>query len=317
MKVTHDIHNHTLLSSCCYDPEATVEAFARRAKELGHTVFGVSNHLWDEKVPGASKWYHQQMINFGLEGARAAMPSIPGIRLMVGTETEYCGMSDTLGMLAETAKRFDYVLVPHTHIHMKNFVIPEMEDVKAKREELTAKVASALPELSIDQAKRLVNTLSNGDIENLIGERHVDVIGYNVDFMYKSFLRLMNNPEFQKLAKTVPTSIAHTFSPCGFSKEMQKILIEAVSDEQYLECFTRAQELGVGIEVNTGAFKMPENDFADEAMIRVMKLAKSAGCLFTFGTDSHSLAGLDKIRMADRISELCGITENDLMDFLK
>lgn len=45
------------------------------------------------------------MINYGLEGARAAMPMIPGIRLMVGTETEYCGMTDTLGMLAENRKK--------------------------------------------------------------------------------------------------------------------------------------------------------------------------------------------------------------------
>ena len=98
---------------------------------------------------------------------------------------------------------------------------------------------------------------------------------------------------------------------------MCKTLIEAVSDEKYLECFDLACKLGVGIEVNTGAFKMPENDFADDAMIRVMKLAKKAGCRFTFGTDSHSLAGLDKIRMGDRISELCGIEENDLMDFVR
>ena len=62
---------------------------------------------------------------------------------------------------------------------------------------------------------------------------------------------------------------------------------------------------------------MPGNDFADEAMIRVMKLAKAAGCKFTFGTDTHSLAGLDNIRMADRISELCDINEDDLMDFIR
>lgn len=317
MRVKQDIHNHTLWSSCCYDPEATVDAFAHRAKELGHTVFGISNHLWDEKVPGASQWYHQQMINYGLEGARAAMPSIPGVKLMVGTETEYCGMSDTLGMLAETAKRFDYVLVPHTHVHMKNFVIPEMEDVKAKREELTRKLIAAMPEISPERAKKMVNSVAHAEIENMLGERHVDVVGYNADFMYHSFLSLMNNSEFKKLAKTVPTVIAHTFSPCGFSKEMQKTLIEAVSDERYLECFGIARDMGVGIEVNTGAFKMPENDFVDEAMIRVMKLAKAAGCKFTFGTDSHSLAGLDRIRMADRISEICGITEDDLMDFVR
>lgn len=317
MKIRHDIHTHTLLSSCCYDPEATISAYAYRARELGHTVFGVSNHLWDEKVPGASKWYHQQMINYGLEGARAAMPSIPGMRLLIGTETEYCGMSDTLGMLAETAKKFDYILVPHTHIHMKNFVIPEMDDVKEMRQKLASKIAESVPELSASQAASLVNSVSSNDIEAMLGERHVDMVRYNADFMYQSFLRLMKNSEFVKMVKNVPVSIAHTFSPCGLSKELQKTIIEAVTDEQYLECFCTARALGVGIEVNTGAFKMWRNDFEDEPMIRVMRLAKAAGCKFTFGTDTHSLAGLDRISRAERISELCYITENDLMDFVK
>ena len=34
MKINHDIHTHTLLSACCHDPAATVEAYVRRAAEL-------------------------------------------------------------------------------------------------------------------------------------------------------------------------------------------------------------------------------------------------------------------------------------------
>ncbi len=317
MIVKHDIHNHTLYSLCCYDPVATVEAFARRAKELGHTSFGVSNHLWDEKVPGASHWYHMQMINYGLEGARASMPLLPNIRLMVGTETEYCGMSDNLGMLAETAKQFDYVLVPHTHVHMKNFVISEMEDIKAKRVELGAKLAAVMPELGDERARKLMDAVPEAEIAVLIGDRTDAVVSYNADFMYHSFLSLMANAEFKKLSHTVPTIVAHTFSPCGFPKVLQKRMIESVCDQRYLECFSIAAEIGVGIEINTGAFKFPENDFVDEPMVRVMKLAKAAGCKFTFGTDAHSLAGLDKIRMADRITELCDINEADVMEFVR
>lgn len=317
MQVKHDIHNHTLLSLCCYDPVATVDAFARRAKELGHTNFGVSNHLWDEKVPGPSHWYHMQMINYGLEGARAAMPALPGIRLIVGTETEYCGMSDNLGMLAETAKQFDYVLVPHTHVHMRNFVIPEMDDIRSKRAELAGKLASLMPELGEERARKLMDAVPEAEIAAMLGERTDAVVAYNADFMYHSFLSLMANSEFQKLSRTTPTIVAHTFSPCGFSKDLQKRMVEAVSDEQYLECFSIAAKMGVGIEINTGAFKFSENDFVDEPMIRVMKLAKAAGCKFTFGTDAHSLAGLDKIRMADRITELCDINEADVMEFVR
>lgn len=317
MIVRHDIHNHSLLSSCCYDPDATFEAFFRRAKELGHTVFGISNHLWDEKVPGASHWYHQQMINYGLEGARNSVPEIDGIRFMVGSETEYCGLTDTLGMLAETAARFDYMLVPHTHMHMKNFVIAEAPDVKAKRRELADKLIAAMPELRPELAVKMVNGISHGDVEAMLTERTIDVVQYNADFMVESFKKLMNNVEFNKLKDTVPTGVAHPFHPCGFGNDMRKKIMEAVTDEAYAECFAIARDKGVNIEINTGAFTLTENDYAEEPGIRVMRIAREVGVKFTFGTDTHSLKGLDSIRKGDRISELCGITEDDVAEFVK
>lgn len=317
MKIRHDIHTHTLLSSCCYDPEATVEHYARRAAELGHTVFGISNHLWDEKVPGASKWYHQQMINFGLEGSRAPLPEIHGIRFLVGTESEYCAMTDTLGMLAETAVRFDFMLIPHSHIHMKNFVIPDMPDVAAKRKELAEKIATSVPDITPEQAKRMANGMSNAEIEALLPERTVDVIKYNAEFLVDSFKKLMANTEFRKMAGLLPTSVAHPFAPCGFSAPMQKSIVEAISDSDYADCFTLAKNLGVNIEINTGAINKSADDFADEPMIRVMRIARECGCTFTFGTDTHSLKGLDSIRRGDRISELCGIGEEQLAEFVR
>lgn len=312
MKIRHDIHTHSLLSSCCYDPEATFENYFRRAKELGHTVFGISNHLWDEKVPGASHWYQLQMINYGLEGARNSTPDIPGIKIMIGSESEYCGMTDTLGMLAETAARFDYMLIPHTHMHMKNFVIAEDPDVKAKRAELAASLAKNNPDLSPDICRRMANSISFGDIEAMIKERTVDVVKYNSDFMYESFVKLMNNTEFKKLVKTVPTSVAHSFHPCGFNREMTAKIIRAVSEERLVECFELARDMGVFIEINTGAFTHAATDYEGEELIRVFRIALGCGCKFTFGTDTHSLKGLDDIRRADRISELIGIEEDDL-----
>ncbi len=317
MKIRHDIHTHSLLSSCCYDPEATFENYFRRAKELGHTVFGISNHLWDEKVPGASHWYHMQMINYGLEGARNSIPDIPGMKILIGTETEYCGMSDTLGMLAETAKRFDYILVPHTHMHMKNFVIPEDEQIKEERARLLALLEERLPDLPPALVKKMASSLSYGDIEALLGENRADIVKFNADFMFDSFMKLMNNAEFRKIAASVPTSVAHSFHPCGYSREMSAKIIAAVSEDRLAECFTTARDLGVFIEINTGAFTHSDTDYEGEELIRVFRIALGCGCRFTFGTDTHSLKGLDDIRRADRISELIGITEDDLAPFVR
>jgi len=317
MKILHDVHNHSLLSSCCYDPVATVDNFVNKARELGHKVFGISNHLWDEKVPGASSWYKKQMINYGLE-ARNSVPKDTGdVKVLIGTESEYLGATDTLGILAETGARFDYVLIPHTHTHMKNFVINEMPEVKEYRAFLQGKFGEAFPELSEQLVKKMVNALGNNDIEVLCGVSQDAIMKYHADFMVMSFHQLMNNPEFIKLAKTVPTSVAHPFHPCGFGGDVRCAIQNMVSDEDYLACFAEAKNLGVYIEVNTGAITMRDDNYAKDGAIRMLKLAKQAGCKFTFGTDSHSLAGLDAIRRGDDISDVCGITEDDLADYVK
>ena len=317
MKILHDVHNHSLLSSCCYDPVATVENFVNKARELGHKVFGISNHLWDEKVPGASSWYQKQMINYGLE-ARNSVPKDTGdVKVLIGTESEYLGATDTLGILAETGARFDYVLIPHTHTHMKNFVINEMPEVKEYRKSLRGKIAEAFPDMSEQLTKKMANSLSNNEIEVLCGVSKEAIMKYHADFMVTSFRQLMNNPEFIKLAKTVPTSVAHPFHPCGFTGDTRCAIQNMVSDEDYLSCFEEARKLGVYIEVNTGAITMKADNYANDGAIRMLKLAKQAGCQFTFGTDSHSLAGLNEIRRGDDISEACGLNESDLADYVR
>lgn len=317
MKIIHDVHNHSLLSACCYDPVATVENFVNKSRELGHKVFGISNHLWDERVPGASSWYQKQMINYGLE-ARNSIPKDTGdVKVLIGTESEYLGATDTLGILAETGARFDYVLIPHTHTHMKNFVINEMPEVKEYRKLLKEKVSSAFPELNEQLAKKMVNAIGNNDIEVLCGISTESIYKYHADFMITSFHQLMNNPEFIKLAKTVPTSVAHPFHPCGFNGEARCAIQNMVSDEDYISCLEEAKKLGVYIEVNTGAVTQTADNYANDGAIRIFKLAKQVGCQFTFGTDSHSLAGLNAIRKGDDISEICGITESDLAEYVR
>lgn len=322
MEIKHDVHTHTTLSRCCYDPRATVENYIRRAAELGHTVFGLSNHLWDEKVAGASSWYKNQMISYGLQQMDCVPEDTCGLKILCGTETEYSAAKDTVGMLAETAARFDYVLIPHTHMHMRNFVMPDNADTRAVRALFEERIASVLPELSAEQVKKMANALGYAEVDTLVRdavffEPTVDMVEYASRFMVDSFNALMSNSEFEKIARTVPTSIAHPFHPCGFSRDMQKQIIDAVPDQALSACFARAAALGVNIEVNTGSFCHIQNDYAEEPLIRVISLAKQAGCRFTFGTDTHSLAGLDGIRKGNDISRIVGMTEADLADIVK
>lgn len=319
MKITHDVHNHTFISSCSHDPEATVQAYCRRAAELGHNVLGIANHVWDETVPGADSWYANQPVKY-VAAARDSVPAdTAGVKVLVGCETEYYAMRDILGMRADTAEKyFDYVLVPHSHVHMKEQgrVCPDPDDVKARRRAMTARIKAALPYLTDKQAAKMANTLSVNELADYIYATPVDLAQFYADQMIASFEGLMNNAEFIAMTKRVPVSIAHSMHACCIPGEQTYAANRTLKEDDILRCYRMAAALGVGIEVNTSCFN-PKDDYADEINIRTMKLAKEAGCKFTFGTDTHSLAGLDSIRKGDRISELCGITQDDLMEFCK
>ena len=321
MTVKHDIHTHTLFSSCCYDPAATVRGFIDRAAELGHEVLGISNHLWDEKVPGASGWYKGQTIDYGFEAKYAIPADTRGVKVLFGTETEYCGMTDTLGMLAETAARFDYILVPHTHTHMKNFVVAENPDISAERKKLAAELEGVLPWITKDLASRMAGVLRHNEVRDMVKGRDgaVDDERYIADFCFSSFESLMKNPEFVKCAAAVPTFVAHPFWACGQTRdEVHKIFgfILAEKDRLYAD-FSACAALGVGLDVNIGTYIDPENGYADDGMVAVMRIAKEAGCRFTFGTDTHSVKGLDEIRRGDAIADAIGIGRDDLAEIVR
>lgn len=119
----HDIHVHTHLSLCSDDETATVENYLTRAKELGIEVLGISDHMWDSKnIPIKNQFYFPQSFERQLARKNEFPKVIDGIRLLWGCETEYA--NGVLGITEETAKKLDYVLVPHSHLHMKGFVRP-------------------------------------------------------------------------------------------------------------------------------------------------------------------------------------------------
>lgn len=124
MIVNHDIHVHTILSSCSHDPLATPEEYLRRAAELGLKTVGFADHLWDSAVSGASPWYAPQDMSHLLK-IKAMLPDdTQGIRVLIGCESEYCG-NGKVGISREAAEQLDFVLLPMSHFHMAGFVRPE------------------------------------------------------------------------------------------------------------------------------------------------------------------------------------------------
>ena len=154
MKANHDIHTHNMFSNCCRDKTATVPAMIQREEELGVEIFGLANHAWDEKVPGNSPWYAHQSVAHAMEAKYAYAQYKGPVKLLFGIETDFFATTNTLGMSYETATKLDYLLVPHSHNHMRGYVMAEFPDVVMAKEKLASELESKLL-LNPDAAQKL------------------------------------------------------------------------------------------------------------------------------------------------------------------
>jgi histidinol phosphatase-like PHP family hydrolase len=92
-----------------------------------HTLC-ITDHFWDENVPG---------VKFGMEGGAfngyatqtcahiklaLPLPQHEGVRYLFGCETEMA-VDHTIGVSRKTAEELDFIIVPTTHLHMRDLSI--------------------------------------------------------------------------------------------------------------------------------------------------------------------------------------------------
>ena len=130
LAIDHDLHIHTQLSSCSRDPEQTPERLLRYAKENGFKTIAVTDHFWDETIEGVSDWYRPQ--DFAHVSESLPLPEEKGIRFLFGCEAEM-DKNLRLGIARETIDKFDFVIIPTTHLHMRGFTIAEEDDPLPRR----------------------------------------------------------------------------------------------------------------------------------------------------------------------------------------
>ncbi len=128
-QIDHDLHTHTCLSSCSRDPEQTPRRLLDHARENGYTVQCVTDHLWDNLVPGASKWYAPQDVEHVKKNL--PLPTDDQVRMVFGCETEFVG-GKRLGLHPSHYDDFDFIVIPPNHFHMIDFVRPASYDTEEK-----------------------------------------------------------------------------------------------------------------------------------------------------------------------------------------
>lgn len=313
MKILHDVHIHNFLSTCSHDNQATVENYIKEVKALGLKRIGFANHTWDETVPlpyeknWAYGFYQRQGMTFQQQIKSQIPEMVENLDILVGAETEYCGMYDVLGMNKEAALQLDFLLIPHTHVHMRNFVMPAKEDIPRAQENLARILLERMPELTPERAKKLALQVPDAELEPfMVGER-VDYVGFVSDFMVQSFRSLMNNETLKGYSDLIPVSVAHPFQPVG--QHSRDEMLARISDATYGALFEMAAARGIGLEINCAT-----NNAED---FRLFGIAKECGCRFTFGSDAHSREGLARIRDVVPCAKAIGLSEYDLMDFVR
>ena len=119
-----DLHIHSYLSLCSGDLEQTNEKILQYAEENELEEVCVTNHFWDENVPGASDWYSSQ--NYEHVSKAKPLPQTDKVRFLFGCETDI-NRHMTLGISKERIELFDFIIIPTTHFHMKGFTLSQDE----------------------------------------------------------------------------------------------------------------------------------------------------------------------------------------------
>lgn len=122
--VDHDYHIHSHLSLCSGDSEQTTERMLRYAKENSLKELCITDHFWDENIPGASASGFYAPQNLEHIKKSLPLPVADGIKFYFGAETELA-KNNLLGMRRETFDALDFVIIPTTHLHMTGFTIKD------------------------------------------------------------------------------------------------------------------------------------------------------------------------------------------------
>jgi hypothetical protein len=86
--------------------------------------------------------------------------------------------------------------------------------------------------------------------------------------------------------------------------------LNLIPSEEMERLFSRASEVGCGIELNMSDMSFP--DSVAETVLRPFRIAKSCGCKFYLGSDAHHPENFARFReVYERAISLLQLTEND------
>lgn len=100
-----------------------MEAYAQEAERWGISRIGFVEHYWNREFAGYGRWYTpegpERIAGLREDLSEARLPE--GMRGLLGCETEY-NKEGVIPITQEDVRKFDYIIVPHSHINMRGVV---------------------------------------------------------------------------------------------------------------------------------------------------------------------------------------------------
>lgn len=111
----------------------------------------------------------------------------------------------------------------------------------------------------------------------------------------------------------LPDILVHPFFPYGYI-DIYDAVISSLSDAELLDAFAVAAANKVGIEINKCYLPNPQQErfFSLETPLRILTLAKTAGCQFTLGSDAHTLDGFEVLDKLQSLARSLELSEKDI-----
>lgn len=186
----HDLHIHTVLSVCADgDKDQNVANIIKYAEKNNLKHVCITDHYWDENVEGASGWYAPQ--NYEHIKQSLPFPESPNVNVHFGCEIDM-DKNFRIGIADKTFEKFEFVVIPTTHLHFMGFTIDPKDNSIERRTALYVERLDKLLSMNLPFEKIGIAHLTCGLIAPN-GMGHLDVLNGISDQVYTEL--------FTKLAK--------------------------------------------------------------------------------------------------------------------
>lgn len=124
----HDFHIHSKLSNCSQHPKQTPERILKYGEDNGFHTICITDHFWDEKVFDAGVWVN---AGYDLISKSLPLPQSENTKFLFGCEVDM-RKDNVIGISCENYDKFDFIIIPTTHMHFVGFTISEEQAENTK-----------------------------------------------------------------------------------------------------------------------------------------------------------------------------------------